>query len=196
LNPKRTFFGGIRKGILEADMQKFDSRRGGILAGLLITALVLACVAVTIGLTVARNIRVHTESSRNGDNVSIETPAGHFSIRAHDQSGLAMVGVPKYPGALQRPHNRGGAIFEWTSNDGREEKGLTVAGDEMITSDSARKVVEFYQAQLPSWIIADDDEGGFKMELSEGGYKRIIVIHGKHDGTHIGVATIGSPAAN
>jgi hypothetical protein len=186
----------MRRGFLEADMREFNSRRGGILAGLLITAASLVCLAIIIGITVARNVQVRTESTRNGDNVSIETPAGHFSIRAHDKTGMAMVDVPKYPGAWQKPHTGGGAVFEWTSNDGREDKGLTVAGDEMITDDPVQKVVEFYQAQLPSWVIADDKDGGFRMELADGGYKRIIVIHGKHDGTHIGVATIGSPAAN
>jgi len=177
-------------------MRNLNSRKGGILAGLLLTATVLACLAVVAGLTIARNIRVQTESTRNGDHVSIETPAGHFSIRAHDHSTMAMADVPKYPGAWQKPNTGGAAVFEWTSNDGREDKGLTVAGNEMITSDPVQKVVEYYQAQLPSWVIADDNDGAFRMELADGGYKRIIVIHARHDGTHIGVATIGEPAAN
>ena len=45
-------------------------------------------------------------------------------------------------------------------------------------------------------MIADDRGDGFRMELAEGGYKRIVAIHGRSDGTHIGVATIGAPAAN
>jgi hypothetical protein len=172
-----------------------NSRRGGVLAGLLITAVGLVCIAVVVGLAIARNVRVRTWSARNGDDVSIETPAGKFSIHAHNQSGMAMVDVPVYPGSRRR-HSGGSAAFEWTSNDGREDKGLTVAGDEMITDDPVDRVVEYYESKLPSWVIANDRDGKFHMELAEGGYKRIIVIDGKHDGTHIGVATIGAPAAN
>jgi hypothetical protein len=35
-----------------------------------------------------------------------------------------------------------------------------------------------------------------RMELREGGYKRIVAIRERHDGTHIGVASIGEPASN
>ncbi len=177
-------------------MSTFGSRRGGVLAALLITAAGMVCLAMVVGIAIARNVRVRTDSGRRGDNVSIETPAGKFTIHAHDESGMAMVDVPKYPGAWQAPHSGGSAVFEWTSNSGRDDKGLTVAGDEMITSDPVDRVVEFYQSKLPSWVIANDRDGKFHMELADGGYKRIIVIDGKHDGTHIGVATIGAPAAN
>ena len=34
------------------------------------------------------------------------------------------------------------------------------------------------------------------MEFKDGGYKRIVSIESKHDGTHIGVASFGQPAAN
>ena len=120
-------------------MSNFGSRKGGILGGLLLTLVVLACVVVVIGLNVARSIRVNTVHTENGDNVSIDTPAGHFSVRAHDKSGIAVVDVPRYPGARQKPRNGGGAVFEWTSNDGQVEKGLTVAGEEMITDDPGAK---------------------------------------------------------
>ncbi|HWE51178.1 MAG TPA: hypothetical protein VG273_15405 [Bryobacteraceae bacterium] len=173
-----------------------NSRRGGVLAGLLIVALGMVCLAVVVGISIARNIKVDTQSTPNGDHVSIETPAGKFSIHAHDESARALINVPMYPGASQSPHHGGGADFEWTSRDGRDDKGLSVAGDEMITSDPVDRVVEFYQSKLPSWVISNDRDGKFHMELAEGGYKRIIVIEGKHDGTHIGVATIGAPAAN
>ncbi len=177
---------------------RVHSRRGGILAGLMLTVVSLIGVAVIIGLVVARNVSVQTVHGRNGDNVSIETPEGHFTIRAHEESGMALVDVPRYPGSWQKRHNGGGAELEWTSNNGRVDRGVTVAGGEMITGDPVGKVVEFYKAQLPSWIIADgkDDDGSFRMEFADGGYKRIIVISAKDDGTHIGVATIGAPAAN
>ena len=177
-------------------MSNSNSRRGGVLAGLLVVAVGMVCLAIVVGIAIARNIRVETNSTQNGDHVSIETPAGKFSIHAHDESGRALVDVPVYPGATRTRHSGGAAVFEWTSHDGRDDKNLSVAGDEMITSDPVDRVVEYYQSKLPSWVIANNHDGKFRMELADGGYKRVIVIDGKHDGTHIGVATIGAPAAN
>src|ERR1700686_623615 len=109
-----------------------NSRRGGILAGLLITMACLVCVAVIVGLSIARNVRVETRQGRNGEDVSIDTRAGHLRTHAHDQSGMGLVDVPSYPGARHKKSSGGGAVFEWTSNDGRNDKGFSVAGDEMI----------------------------------------------------------------
>jgi hypothetical protein len=56
--------------------------------------------------------------------------------------------------------------------------------------------VDYYRAQLPNWIIVNERGGGVQLELRDGGYKRIVAIHERHDGTHIGVASVGEPAAN
>ena len=66
----------------------------------------------------------------------------------------------------------------------------------MVTSDPVDKVVDYYRAQLPNWIIVNERLGGVRLELRDGGYKRIIAIHERHDGTHIGVASVGERAAN
>jgi hypothetical protein len=66
----------------------------------------------------------------------------------------------------------------------------------MVTSDSLDKVVDYYRNQLPNWVVVKERHGAVRMELREGGYKRIIGIHERYDGTHIGVASIGEPASN
>jgi hypothetical protein len=178
-------------------MNTSPSRRGGILMGLLITAATLVCVAMIVGFQVARSVHVNTVETGGGKDVSIQTPAGSFSIHAHDNAGTWFVDVPPYPGARQMKSNGGGAEFEWTSDDGREQKSFAVAGGEMITSDSAGKVFDYYHEKLPAWIVSHKRDGQIELkEPREGDSRRFIVIHEKFDGTHIGVASIGAPAAN
>jgi hypothetical protein len=140
----------VRNGSQERGMRRFDSRRGGILFGFLVSGLVVVCLLIACGVFLARNIRVQTVSRNGGDDVSIDTPGGQLSIRAHEKAGSVVTGVPIYPGA-RNERNSGG--------------------------DAER-------------------DGAVRMELRDGGYKRIIGIHERHDGTHIGVASVGEPAAN
>ena len=74
---------------------------------------------------------------------------------------------------------------------------MGVAGGEYITADSEEKVRAWYHDHLPNWVVVAG-HGGEKarFELNEGGYKRMVFIEGKSDGTHIGVATVGEPASN
>lgn len=172
-----------------------DPRRGGILGGLLFTGFAIILLLVAGGLFVARNVRIQTAHSRGGDNVSIETPGGQFSIRAHEDLDPAIIGLPLYPGAHRRKDS-GMATFEWTSPDGKEDKGVAVGGASLITEDPEEKVLAWYREQLPKWIVVADRDGSTRFELNKGGFKRMIIIHEKSDGTHIGVASIGDPASN
>jgi hypothetical protein len=172
------------------------SRRGGILFGFLVSGLVVVCLLIAGGVFVARNIRIQTVSRNGGDDVSIDTPGGQLSIRAHEKAGSAVTGVPFYPGARNARDSGGDAVIQWNSNNGEHDGGFAVTASEMVTSDPVDKVVDYYRAQLPSWIVVDERHGAVRMELRDGGYKRIIAIHEQYDGTHIGVASVGEPAAN
>jgi hypothetical protein len=172
------------------------SQRGGILAGLLLSAFLVLCLVIAGSVFLARNIRVHTIAGNGGDDVSIDTPVGHLSVRAHEKAGTAATDVPLYPGARSTRRSGGDAVVEWTSNNGHSDTGFSVTASEMVTSDRLEKVVDYYRAQLPNWIIVNERLGGVQFELREGGYKRIVAIHERHDGTHIGVASVGEPAAN
>jgi hypothetical protein len=147
-------------------------------------------------LFIARNVRVETGTRNGGDTVSIDTPAGHLSVRAHERPGTALAGIPIYPGARAKQGSGGDAVVEWTSNSGASDKGFGVSASETVTSDPLDKVVEYYRAQLPNWLIVDERHGGVRLELRDGGYKRIVSIHEEFDGTHIGVASAGEPASN
>jgi hypothetical protein len=171
------------------------SRRGGILSGLLLSGAVIVALAVIAGFYLARNVRVMTTHQRRGDTVSIETPGGSIAIRAHEDLDPAILGVPMYPGA-RRSKDGGGATFAWNSRDGDEEKAFSVAGVELYTTDSADKVVGYYRSQLPKWLIVTERDGTTRFEFTRGGYKRIIAVREKGEGTRIGVASVGEPASN
>lgn len=171
------------------------SRRGGIITGMLAAVAVLVCAALALALYIVHNVRIEGAKGLHGENVSIETPAGTFSVRAHEKISPDLAGIPAYPGA-RHTKKSGGAVLEWTSRDGGEQKGMTVAGSEMITPDPASKVVDYYREQLPDWVVVQQRDGTTRIELSEHGYKRIIAIKERWDGTHIGVASIGEPVAN
>jgi hypothetical protein len=173
----------------------FGARRGGIIGGLLFTGFAVILLIMVGGLYIVRNVRVETMHRHGGDDVSIETPGGHFSIRAHEDLDPQAVGVPIYPGA-KRLRDSGVATFQWTSADGKEEKGMAVAGASLFTEDPSYKVLDYYRKQLPNWMIVTDRDGSTRFELKNGGFKRLIAIQGKDGGTHIGVASIGEPASN
>jgi hypothetical protein len=173
-----------------------SSRHGGVLFGLLMSALVIVCLLIAGGLFIARNVRVETAARNGGDYVSIDTPAGNLSIHAHEKPGSAAADVPFYPGARSARDSGGDAVIEWNSNNGKDNSGFSLTASEMVTSDSLDKVVDYYRAQLPNWAIVNERGGAVRLELREGGYKRIVAIRERHDGTHIGVASVGEPASN
>ena len=175
----------------------FSRKTGGILAGLLLTGCVFLFLVMAAGVFVARNVHVRSAERNDGSDVSIDTPAGHLSVRAHENSGWTASDVPVYPGARRANDGGGGnAVVEWTSSNGKHDKEFSVSASEMVTPDSVDKVVRYYRDQLPTWIIATENDGAVRLELHEGGYKRIVAIHERHDGTHIGVASVGEPASN
>ena len=174
------------------DSQHF--RRGGVLFGLLASVVIVVCVLTFTGIYVARSIKVATHERRDGSDVSIDLPGGHFSVHAHEKTG-AVAGIPSYPGARMRDDGGGNAVFEWSSNRDGRDKGFAVSAQDMVTDDSVQQVANFYRKELPNWLVTQDGHE-IQMEFRDGGYKRIVAIKSKHDGTHIGVASFGQPAAN
>jgi hypothetical protein len=173
-----------------------NSRRGGVLAGVLLSVLAVVCLMFAVGIYIVGNLRIESHDKPGGADVSIDTPAGHLSVHAHDHRGAVPADVPVYPGARNRRDSGGGAVVEWTSNIGGSDKGFTVSASDMVTDDALDKVVDYYRAQLPNWVIVHEKHGKIRMELRQGGYKRIIGLSEENDGTHIGVASVGEPASN
>jgi hypothetical protein len=174
------------------------SQRGGIFLGLLLSGLAVMCLLILGGAYLASNIRVHTaERPGGGADVSIDTPGGHLTVRAHEKVGTATAGVPLYPGARSTKDSGGGdAVFEWSSSNGKNDHGFSVSASEMVTTDSLGQVLEYYKTQLPNWVVVQERNGATRIELAEGGYKRFVAIRERYDGTHIAVASVGEPASN
>jgi hypothetical protein len=173
-----------------------DSRTGGAALYVLLTLLTIVVLGVMGVGYLVRSVKVATVHRPGGDDVSIQTPGGQINIRAHEHLDPAALGVPIYPGA-KRSKDGGGATFEWTSRDGKNDKSMAVAGGEYITPDSPETVRAWYHDHLPNWVVVTDrHDDNARFELNDGGYKRIIAIREHSDGTHIGVATVGEPASN
>lgn len=178
-------------------MRVHDSRRGGILLGLLLTGLVFVCLVTAFGIYVASRVVVATHDGRDAHDVSIDLPGGHLSVRAHDHPGLSVAGVPTYPGARPQHDNSGGdAVVEWNSNGDTKDKGFAVSASGLVTDDPIDKVAAWYKKQLPDWIFEEKPGGEIHMELREGGYQRIVSLRERNGRTHIGVAAVGQPASN
>lgn len=175
-------------------MQATNCRQGGVIFRFLLICAVLVVVASAVGINLIRNIRVKTVSHMGGDDVSLETPAGSFHIRAHEKLDPSAVGMPVYPGA-RRTDDSGGAEFEWVSSDGNA-KGMSVAGAAFITPDPADKVIDYYRGQFSSLIVVKEKDKAVRLEYTDQGVRRIIGIKQENDGTHIGLAAIGGAAAN
>jgi hypothetical protein len=176
-------------------MLRRSARTGGVLSTLLFLFLAIITASIVGGLYIARNVRVKTTHRHGGDDVSIETPGGRISIRAHEDLDPALVGIPIYPGSTRRKDS-GVATFEWASADGNVEKGVSFAAAGLYTPDPSSKVLEYYRTQLPGWVVVTERDGSTRFEFRKGGYKRMIAIHEKNDGTHIGIASAGEPASN
>lgn len=179
-------------------MNPRPSQQGGILAGVLAAVLILAALAVAgvfvAGMYFADNIHVEKTRGANGDTVRVETPIGSMRVQEHKRLDPKLIGVPVYPGAVRDDADGKAATVEFNFDSGHKE--FTVVAAEYSTGDPVEKVTEFYHRELPHWIISEKHDGGFRMEYSEDGYKRIVAITTKHGRTHIGLASVGDPAAN
>jgi len=173
-------------------MSASNSRRGGILFALSVVTLGIAGLIGVTAFLLFRNVHVYTRGFEP-DRISIDTPAGSLDIARHSGFDASQAGVPVYPGA--HPRNSGGsAVVEWTSRNGKEDKGFSVS--EFVSPDPFDKVVEYYRGKLPDWSFEREHDGSVKFELDERDGKHFIGIERKDDGTHIGLASVGDPAAN
>ena len=173
------------------------SERGGVLAGVLVAILILAALAVLgvfmAGMYLADNIHVEKRKNAKGETVQVETPIGTMRVQQYQKLDPKLIGVPVYPGAVREDSN-GAASFDFSFDSAHKE--FTVLAAEYSTNDSVEKVREYYHRELPHWMISERLRGGVKMEYTEDGYKRIIVIHEQDGQTRVGLATVGEPAAN
>jgi hypothetical protein len=173
--------------------------RGGALAGILLTVLILAALAlaalVATGLYVAKNVRV-TEKSARGE-TTVETPFGSVRVRESPRLDPAALGVPVYPGAIREEDSNKLASFHFDFGGRHGE--FAVAAAQYRTADSLDQVTGFYRDKLPHWMFSQTRHGAFhgmQLELKDGGYRKIIAIYRDDSQTHIGLASMGEPESN
>lgn len=170
--------------------------RGGALATVMLAVLILGAVAVVALVStcvyLARNVRV-AESTERGE-TSVETPFGSIHVRENAAFDPKHMGIPIYPGAARRRvgHNLGSLHLDF----GDRHKDLSVVMAEYRTYDSLDKVTEFYHHELPHWMLSQKRHGGMQLELTEGGYRKMIAIYEDGGETRVALASMGEPASN
>ena len=169
------------------------SRRGGVLAAVLIGLGVLMALAVVtmvcLGLFVARHVTVR---EAHGKTV-VETPFG--SLRMREGAGVdpRLAGLPVYPGATLTDDRGKRASVELDFGASREFS-MTVAA--YTTADPVEKVAAFYRERLGTWKYTLDRRGHIRFVSSQDGAKRVVAIGGHGGLTNIGLASVGEPASN
>jgi hypothetical protein len=175
---------------------RVNRERGGVLAGIMLVVLVLAVLAVaaivSTGLYIAHNVRV-TEKSARGE-TTVETPFGTLRVRESSHFDPRNLGLPVYPGAVRDYDSQKIATLDL--DFGETHKGFGILAAAYRTSDPIGKVTGYYRAELPHWMFSEKTQGGFQLEMTERGYKKIVVIHEDGGETRIGLASVGEPASN
>jgi hypothetical protein len=171
-------------------------RHGGALAAILLTVLILGALTVaalvSTGLYVAHNIRMTARTGRG--EATVETPFGDVHVRESAAFDPKRMGLPVYPGAVRRRDRHKLASVHLDFGDKHKE--FSVAAAEYRTYDSLDKVVEFYHHELPHWMFSHERHGGMQLELTEGGYRKMIAIYDDEGETRIALASVGEPASN
>jgi hypothetical protein len=157
----------------------------------LILIVLAAAALIATGLYIAQNVRVTKSVARS--QTTVETPFGTLRVREGARLDPRQFGVPVYPGAVRVEDSRKlvGLQFDF----GEHHKGLSVVAAEYRTPDSLDSVCDFYRTQLPHWMFSQKTRG-IQLELTEGGYRKIIVIHREDGATRIGLASVGEPESN
>jgi hypothetical protein len=173
-----------------------NRQHGGALAAILLTVLILGALTVaalvSTGLYVANNIRMTARTGRG--EAAIETPFGSVHVRGNDAFDPKRMGVPVYPGAVRRRdrHKLGSVHLDF----GDEHKQFSVVAAEYRTYDSLDKVAEFYRHELPHWMFSQKRHGEMQLDLTEGGYRKMVAIYEDDGETRIALASVGEPASN
>ena len=165
-----------------------NPRRGGALAGLILTFLVVGF----LGLYCVGHVLV-TKSDWHGE-TTVETPFGSFRVRDTDSFDPKNMGVPIYPGAVRDEDSRKLAHFRFDFGD--VHKAFAVSAATYHTRDSVERVTDFYRGELPHWLISDNGRGGLQLSFTRHGYKRFVAICGDDGETRIALASVGEPASN
>jgi hypothetical protein len=166
-----------------------DDRRGGILGGLVIAFLLIACALIMGGLFLAHNIKVR--KARGGE-VKVDTPFGSLHVQHDSKSRSGAIGMPLYPGA--KPVGDGNsATVDLSQIFG--DKDLHIVAGKWRTTDPIDKVQKYYEDKFPDMNVIEHT-GSVEMHSIDGHAKRVISLRDKGGETEISLASVGEPKAN
>lgn len=173
-----------------------NSRRGGALAGIILTVLmigVLGIAALVItGVYVADHVSVTATGARG--ETTVETPFGSIRVRDNARLDPKHMGVPIYPGAVREHDAR--TVANLHLDFGDIHKGFAVSAAEYRTADSVDQVTDFYRGELPHWLISQREDGRTQLSFTKHGYRRFVAIYEEDGQTRIALASVGEPASN
>ncbi len=175
-------------------MNTRNHRRGGALAAVLIGIVAVAVLAVAGLIVFGAWFSSHTHVVESKGKLDVETPFGSVRVKRQAGADARLFGVPVYPGATRSDDHRKVASVEFDFGDDHNE--LTIVAAEYTTPDSADKVFDFYKANLTGWIFKKSRHGGWELRINEHGNERVVAIRERDGVTHIGLASVGEPAAN
>jgi hypothetical protein len=166
------------------------SDRGGILAWLALTFLVISIGLVCAGVFFVHRIKVH--ESREGKDVQIETPLGSVHVQHGDASRAAGIGIPIYPGARQIKDGESARV---DLSGAFGDKDLQIIAGKWETTDPLDKVQKYYEDKFPDMNVTRHDNK-VEMHSIKGHAKRVIALRERGIGTEISLASVGEPKAN
>jgi hypothetical protein len=171
-----------------------QSRRGGILAWLLVSILMVFALLVMGGIFFARSIKVR--ETHAGNDVQVDTPFGSVHVQHNGNDRPETAGMPMYPGA-KLLHNGESASVDLSAIFG--ERDLHIVAGKWVTPDPIDKVQKYYEDKFPDMSVIQHIDK-VEMHSLDGRGKRFIVLrrvtHGGGDGTEIALASVGEPRAN
>jgi hypothetical protein len=177
--------------MIDVTTMRGRQERGGILAWLAISFLLVSAMLVAGGIFLFHTIKVR--ESHAGNEVQVDTPLGSVHVQQHREGGPESAGMPTYPGSKSLRNENASVDLSAIFGD----KDLHVVAGKWETTDPIDKVQKYYEDKFPDMSVIQHS-GKVEMHSSDGHGKRVIVLRrvGGHGGTEIALASVGEPKAN
>ena len=182
-------------------MRNNSGRRGGVLAVVLVSILVVAglilATIVATGIWVARRVHVEERTEAGRKTVQIETPAGVVRV-GEAQADPKRIGIPVYPGASLCSDCGKSADVELNFGN-NEDHAFSVVAARYTTADPPEQVMEFYRNEIPTStvkILKSMARHRYSIHYDEHGQKRFVNICERNGRTEIALVSLGEPRVN
>jgi hypothetical protein len=162
--------------------------RGGVLAWLAISFLLIAGLLLMSGFFLFHTIKVRNA----GNEVHVDTPFGSVNVQHGNNGHPESLGIPLYP------NSRIAGKGETANVDFSElfgDKDLHIVAGKWETTDPIDKVQKYYEDKFPDISVVQHN-GEVEMHGADRRGKRVIVLRSRRGLTEISLASVGEPKAN